>query len=418
LKRLTRHRCWQGLGVTALVLAASAGVGTAALADVTIDDAQVEEGDSGTVNMTFTVTADNDDGTVEYTTTSGSALEGADFEATSGFLFFSSPGVEEIVVPVIGDTAEENDETFSVVLEYGSASAFRVDDLEGVGTIIDDEDDGGGSGSPPPLPPRDSDGDGVPDFRDVCPAVFGATPSGCPDPGSGQDSDADGVPNATDSCPLVTGSEPNGCPAGGMLPPPALGSTVNLFVLQDDVFIKLPPGFARVAADGADVSRRRPGFVPLVDPRQVPVGSLIDTEDGRVRLVSATDFRGGTQSGNFAGGLFKIRQARRARAKTVLQLRGSSFRRCQAVGSAAVAAAAQRRRVSARTLRRLTGNAKGRFRTRGRHSAATIRGTVWSVSDRCDGTLTRVRRGRVRVRDFRRARTITVRAGESYLARP
>jgi hypothetical protein len=42
---------------------------------------------------------------------------------------------------------------------------------------------------------------------------------------------------------------------------------------------------------------------------------------------------------------------------------------------------------------------------------------VWLTADRCDGTLTRVTRGRVAVRDFRRKRTVVVRAGKSYLAR-
>jgi hypothetical protein len=68
-------------------------------------------------------------------------------------------------------------------------------------------------------------------------------------------------------------------------------------------------------------------------------------------------------------------------------------------------------------IRRLRGNTRGRFRTRGRHSAATVRGTIWTVEDRCDGTLTKVRRGRVAVRDFRLRKTIVVRAGKSYLAR-
>ena len=54
-----------------------------------------------------------------------------------------------------------------------------------------------------------------------------------------------------------------------------------------------------------------------------------------------------------------------------------------------------------RHRRRLRGDANGRFRTRGRHSAATVRGTKWTVTDRCDGTLTKVRRGTVAVRDFR-----------------
>jgi hypothetical protein len=39
------------------------------------------------------------------------------------------------------------------------------------------------------------------------------------------------------------------------------------------------------------------------------------------------------------------------------------------------------------------------------------------TEDRCDGTLTRVLTGAVRVRDLRRHRTVVVRAGHRYLAR-
>ncbi len=39
------------------------------------------------------------------------------------------------------------------------------------------------------------------------------------------------------------------------------------------------------------------------------------------------------------------------------------------------------------------------------------------MTDRCDGTLTMVRRGRVAVRDFKRRKNVSVRAGKSYLAR-
>ena len=46
-----------------------------------------------------------------------------------------------------------------------------------------------------------------------------------------------------------------------------------------------------------------------------------------------------------------------------------------------------------------------------------MRGTIWETIDRCDGTLTKVRRGVVVVRDNRKRRNITVRAGKSYLAR-
>jgi ferric-dicitrate binding protein FerR (iron transport regulator) len=68
-------------------------------------------------------------------------------------------------------------------------------------------------------------------------------------------------------------------------------------------------------------------------------------------------------------------------------------------------------------LRRLFGNAHGRFRTRGRSSTATVRGTEWSVIDRCDGTLTTVKRGTVIVRDTVKHRTVKLRSGQSYLAR-
>jgi ferric-dicitrate binding protein FerR (iron transport regulator) len=72
---------------------------------------------------------------------------------------------------------------------------------------------------------------------------------------------------------------------------------------------------------------------------------------------------------------------------------------------------------AARRNRRLFGSANGRFRTRGRRSHATVRGTTWAVIDKCAGTLTRVTEGTVAVRDVRKRRTRVLEAGESYLAR-
>jgi ferric-dicitrate binding protein FerR (iron transport regulator) len=65
----------------------------------------------------------------------------------------------------------------------------------------------------------------------------------------------------------------------------------------------------------------------------------------------------------------------------------------------------------------VSANTRGRFRTRGRHSSATVRGTKWEMTDRCDGTLTTVARGKVAVRDFRRKKTIIVKTGKRYLAK-
>ena len=44
--------------------------------------------------------------------------------------------------------------------------------------------------------------------------------------------------------------------------------------------------------------------------------------------------------------------------------------------------------VSSRVVRLLQASAHGHFRTTGRYSAATVRGTKWQTIDRCDGTLT------------------------------
>ena len=71
---------------------------------------------------------------------------------------------------------------------------------------------------------------------------------------------------------------------------------------------------------------------------------------------------------------------------------------------------------SRKPVRRLWGNGHGRFTTKGRYSSATVRGTKWLTQDQCNGTLTVVKRGVVQVRDFRRHKTLNVKAGRSYLA--
>jgi len=203
---------------------------------------------------------------------------------------------------------------------------------------------------------------------------------------------------------------------------PALGREVNVGPVPGSgpVFIAVPRrgGGTRTAARASQKGLR---FVPLKEARQIPVGSFLNTKRGTVQLQSATGSRSRrnrTQSGKFSRGLFQVLQSRKRRAKglTELRLKGSSFNRCRR-GRRGRSATAAQRRLSRRTIRRLRSNARGRFRTRGRHSAATIRGTVWITADRCDGTLTTVKRGKVAVRDFRRKRTITVRAGKRYLAR-
>ncbi len=198
---------------------------------------------------------------------------------------------------------------------------------------------------------------------------------------------------------------PSAAPIG--LPPPVLGATVNASRVRGTVLIAV-----RAAGGGARVAQKGVRFVPLTESRQIPVGSLLDTRKGTVRVTSARDSSAKTQSGRFSAGIFQVLQSRKAKAKglTELRLKGSSFKRC------APTRRGRARGSAGRTIRRLRGSANGRFRTRGRNSSATVRGTVWTVTDRCDGTLTTVKRGRVAVRDFRARKTIVVRAGKSYLA--
>ena len=63
--------------------------------------------------------------------------------------------------------------------------------------------------------------------------------------------------------------------------------------------------------------------------------------------------------------------------------------------------------------RKLWGNGKGKFRTRGQYGAATIRGTKWLLQDGCRYTLTRVTQGAVNFRDEVKRKTVIVRKGKS-----
>ena len=179
-------------------------------------------------------------------------------------------------------------------------------------------------------------------------------------------------------------------------PPPVLGKSVTVGRESGTVLVKT----------------KGQGFKPLTQDRGIPVGSFVDTRRGVVSLTSAANARGVTQAGTFTAGIFQVLQGRRSRGLTSLRLSGKGFGSCARAGKAVAS-----RRLSRRVIRKLRANAKGRFTTRGRFASATVRGTRWDMTDRCDGTLTRVRRGVVVVDDLRRHRRITVRAGKSYLAR-
>jgi hypothetical protein len=148
-------------------------------------------------------------------------------------------------------------------------------------------------------------------------------------------------------------------------------------------------------------------FVPLSHDSQIPVGATVDATNGRVRIVIAQP-NGKLQSSDFFQGVFTVTQARNGLATMVLA--GGNFGVCGKARRGASAA-------KVKSVRKLWGEGAGKFRTKGRYAAATIRGTTWLTDDRCDGTLIRVTRGSVTVRDLVKKRNVVVTKGHSYLAK-
>ena len=172
--------------------------------------------------------------------------------------------------------------------------------------------------------------------------------------------------------------------------PPVVGKDVNVSPVSGTVLVQLPG---------------RNDFVPLTQLAQIPVRSLIDTLRGRVRLRSALR-RGKFNQSDFYDGLFRVVQRRKAGSVTDLVLAGSLA--CKALSQQS---------IEAKKRRRLWGSGKGRFRTKGRYSAAVVRGTKWLVEDRCDSTVTTVARGVVEVQDFVQKKTVRIHAGQTYVAK-
>ena len=157
------------------------------------------------------------------------------------------------------------------------------------------------------------------------------------------------------------------------------------------------------------VKTRRGKFRRLGAGETIPLGSTVDATKGKVRITSAAGPGGATQSALFFQGAFVITQT--GGSKPVTQLALSPKLSCASKGKKASTSAKKK-------VRRLWGDGKGRFRTKGRHGAATVRGTKWLTQDTCSGTLVRVKRGTVTVRDFAKKKTIVVKKGRTYVARP
>jgi hypothetical protein len=168
--------------------------------------------------------------------------------------------------------------------------------------------------------------------------------------------------------------------------------------------------------------------VVLPSGQQIPFGAIIDATNGIVSITTIGP-DGRPQTAYFFGGEFQLTLA--ADGITTLVLRGGDFTVCpvQKVAKPSKTRKSQTKRKvqalaattkpgSKKVVRALWGTGKGSFRTAGRYSSATVRGTLWYHADRCDGTYTQVNEGSVTVFDTPRRRSLIVRAGHSVLVRP
>ena len=119
------------------------GGGGGGLPTLSIANASVTEGNSGTASLNFTVTlstqaSDNVD--VAYSTSNGSATAGTDYTAVSNGILTIPAGSTSatIAVTVQGDTDIESNETFTLTLSGPSANA-ALDTAVATGTIVNDD---------------------------------------------------------------------------------------------------------------------------------------------------------------------------------------------------------------------------------------------------------------------------------------
>ncbi|WP_028065809.1 thrombospondin type 3 repeat-containing protein [Solirubrobacter soli] len=237
-------------------------------------------------------------------------------------------------------------------------------------------------------PVADRDGDGVPDLTDNCPDNANANQA---------DEDKDGV---GDACDLL--------PPGDV--PPAPGKTALVRTLSGEVFVKLP---------GRSL-KQNGGFVPLKGIASVPVGSTVDARKGELEMKSAangfaaSDKRAKQQTARIKAGIFAIRQKKAKKGKA----KSASISTDIGLLSPPGAEAACQKGPAKGIVRSLSMVAKGLYTAVGGASTATARDATFATTDRCDGTLTEVGKGRVTLAlKGSKNKPVTVKAGTAYFVK-
>ena len=162
-----------------------------------------------------------------------------------------------------------------------------------------------------------------------------------------------------------------------------------------------------VRASGGTVLVRKPQtteFVALSRSTAIPLGSEIDARKGKVVLTAEPADGKPFERATFYAGVFVVGQSGGYVELTLSE----ALAPCKKTKAPA---------TSPRS-RKLWGDGKGKFRIKGRAGSAATGSGKWLVEDSCDGTFTRAAQGVVSVRDPARRKTVLVRAGRSYLAKP
>jgi uncharacterized repeat protein (TIGR01451 family) len=105
---------------------------------VAISGVTVNEADGQAIFAATLSAASSFDVTLEYSTAEGTALAGADYEATAGAVVIPAGGLAaSILVPILDDALDEDDESFIVQLTNATNSVLAV--ALATGTIVDDD---------------------------------------------------------------------------------------------------------------------------------------------------------------------------------------------------------------------------------------------------------------------------------------
>jgi hypothetical protein len=165
------------------------------------------------------------------------------------------------------------------------------------------------------------------------------------------------------------------------------------------VVVKRISGKVRVRLKGSKT------FTDLGAIDDIPLGATVDVKKGRIELASVPSPTAAVEKIQLYSGIFRVGQPAAITEFTLNEPLASCKKKARASETKPKS-------------RKLWGDGKGKFRTRGQYSAATIRGTRFLVQDSCSGTLTQVKEGSVLVRDNVKRKNIVLRKGKRYTARP